>query len=172
MVSSCSGRGRLVSFVSSGGVRIEFVAVEFLAFTQEASANVCRARMVDGAEGAVQRVCLCTARVWFRAEGVARLSRLQVQCAYFSSRSLKPFLFCLGDHAEVNADIDTCRSDDARLLSGWACDRIAYRMAGLPRFAHSLFSCGTLFVLCDMWHLARFSAGHQHPSVGVVLTLV
>ena len=53
--------------------------------------------------------------------------------------------------AQCDADIATCRSGDARLLSGWASSRIAYRTAGPPRqdCVQSIF----------LWNLARFSFG-------------
>ena len=53
--------------------------------------------------------------------------------------------------AQYDADIATCRSGDARLLSGWASSRIAYRTAGLPRQ-----DCVQFIFL---WILARFSSG-------------
>ena len=58
-----------------------------------------------------------------------------------------------------------------RLGVQWDCvsyGRIA--TAGL-RTVYFLVDSGTLFVWCDVWHVARFSACYQHPSVGVVLTL-
>ena len=53
--------------------------------------------------------------------------------------------------AQYHADTATCRSGYARLLSGWASSRIAYRTAGLPRQ-----DCVQFIFL---WILARFSSG-------------
>ena len=61
LVSSCSGGGRPVSFVSSGGVRCGVCCVRVLGvFPGDFRQWV---RTVDGAEDGVQRVCLCATRV-------------------------------------------------------------------------------------------------------------
>ena len=61
-------------------------------------------------EQRVEYVCLCTARVWFRTQGVARFLVFKSSALNLSSRSLTPFLFCFGDHAEV--DVRSPRTAD------------------------------------------------------------
>ena len=193
LASSWSGGERLVCFVSSGGVRCGVSCVRVLGVYPR---GLCQClsrthgtRSRGGARVLVHRVSGFVLKV-LRVFLVFKSSALNL-----SSRSLTPFLFCFGDHAEVdvrsprtadgssgataevNADIDTCRSDDARLLSGWASDRIAYRTAGCHGLRTVYFSCGTLFRLVrhvasgTLFRLPPTPECRRRPYVGLETSL-
>ena len=165
LVSSCSGGGRHVSFVSSGGVRCgSFVALGFLPFFQEGSAHVCRARTVHGAEGGVQRVLV-------RGACLISYSRC---CAFLSSSSLvRLHLFQKSDtifvllgrprrgRCRISADGTSGATPSTMpILLRAEVVMLGFCQAGRPvglhivlqdrhgRIAYSLFSCG-------FWHAFR-----------------
>ena len=183
LVSSCSGGGLQVASAA------EFLASEFLPFSRESSsANVCRARTVHGAEGSVQRplvhgACLvsysrCCA--FFSSSSLVRLLLFQKSCTIFVLLGRPRRGRC---RIATNGISGATPSTMPRLLRAEVM-MLGFCQAGRParlrvvrrdchglRKVYFLGESGTLFVRCDMWHLARFSACHQLPSVGVVLTL-
>ena len=190
LVSSCSGGGRLVSFVSSGGVRCGVSCVRVLGVFPRELLRQCLSRT----HGTRSRGCSTTCLL---VHGACLVSCSRC-CAFFSSSSLVRLLlfqksktiFVLlrqprrgkcriptdGTSGATPSTMPTLLRAEVMMLGFCQAGRPA-RLRVVRRDCHGLRKVyflgesGTLFVRCDMWHLARFSACHQHPSVGVVLTL-
>ena len=114
LVSSCSGGGRLGSFVSSGGVRCGVCCVRvFGAFP--GGLRCCLPRTPDERRRGWSEMCLFTERVWFRTQKIARLT---------------PFVCCLGDHAEADVGSPRPRAQ-SKVLSSCQAARLCYFHLGV-----------------------------------------
>ena len=120
-------------------------------------------------------VRLCTARVWFRTQGVARFSEVLYHFCFAwaaTPRQISDPRTADGTSGATPSTMPTLLRAEVMMLGFCQAGRpgglriVRQDCHGLCT-VYFLGESGTLFVRCDLWHLARFSACHQHPSVGV-----